>query len=233
MSVQQSIGTGFTSRRGLITYSMFGSRNGSDGTGAGLASCRKFEKAGIGIQELPSTVTLGQQLSNNGFYRICRNESWDALPGDIVWCRGGADMSSSGGTGGHVGVMIGDTYFIGCDFSTQGRQASYQYLILEWLLRMESVTYIEVWKYLWHYPRPQQPSQYCGGATIKAYYEVMKSNMSTAFCPINVTIWHPLDSTGGNSIPVSMKLWVDADETCQTVLTRFQMACSLVCWWWN
>ena len=32
MSVQQSIVNGFTSRRGLITYSMFGSRNGSDGT---------------------------------------------------------------------------------------------------------------------------------------------------------------------------------------------------------
>ncbi len=33
MSVQQSIVNGFTSRRGLITYSMLGSRNGSDGTG--------------------------------------------------------------------------------------------------------------------------------------------------------------------------------------------------------
>ena len=33
MSVQQSIVNGFISRRGLITYSMLGSRNGSDGTG--------------------------------------------------------------------------------------------------------------------------------------------------------------------------------------------------------
>lgn len=33
MSVQQSIVNGFISRRGLITYSMLGSRNGADGTG--------------------------------------------------------------------------------------------------------------------------------------------------------------------------------------------------------
>jgi len=85
MSVQQSIVNGLTSRRGLITYSMFGSRNGSDGTGdcSGIMS-QALKEAGIPIQGLPSTVTLGQQLANNGFYRVARNESWDALTGDIV-----------------------------------------------------------------------------------------------------------------------------------------------------
>ena len=56
MSVQQSIVNGFISRRGLITHSMLGSRNGSDGTGdcSGIMS-QVLKEAGIPIQGLPST----------------------------------------------------------------------------------------------------------------------------------------------------------------------------------
>ena len=91
MSVQQSLINWFVSHRGLLTYSMLGSRNGSDGTADCSGSVSQaLKEAGIGIQGLPSTVTLGQQLSNNGFYRVCRNESWDALPGryrfDVMGC---------------------------------------------------------------------------------------------------------------------------------------------------
>ena len=102
MSVQQSIVNGFISRRGLITYSMLGSRNGADGTGdcSGIVS-QVLKEAGIPIQGLPSTVTLGQQLANNGFYRISRNQPWDAQPADIILMSWGADMSTSGGAGGH------------------------------------------------------------------------------------------------------------------------------------
>ena len=121
MSVQQALADGFVNRRGLITYSMLGSRNGADGTGdcSGIMS-QVPKEAGIAIQGLPSTVTLGQQLANNGFYRVSRNQAWDAETGDIVLMSWGADMSSSGGAGGHVGAMIDDTYFISCDYSTQG-----------------------------------------------------------------------------------------------------------------
>lgn len=131
MSVQQSIVNGFISRRGLITYSMLGSRNGADGTGdcSGIMS-QVLKEAGINIIGLPSTVTLGQQLANNGFYRISRNQAWDAETGDIVLMSWGADMSSSGGAGGHVGVMIDDTYFISCDYSTQGRRGKRSILTL-------------------------------------------------------------------------------------------------------
>lgn len=89
MSVQQSIVNGFTSRRGLITYSMLGSRNGSDGTGdcSGIMS-QVLKESGIPIQGLPSTVTLGQQLANNGFYRVSRNQPWDAQMADIILCHG-------------------------------------------------------------------------------------------------------------------------------------------------
>ena len=61
---KQSIVNGFISRRGLITHSMLGSRNGSDGTGdcSGIMS-QVLKEAGIPIQGLPSTVTLGQQLA--------------------------------------------------------------------------------------------------------------------------------------------------------------------------
>ena len=65
-----------------------------------------LKEAGIPIQGLPSTVTLGQQLAKNGFYRISRNEDWNAETGDIVLMSWGADMASSGGAGGHVGVMM-------------------------------------------------------------------------------------------------------------------------------
>ena len=149
MSVQQSIVNGFTSRRGLITYSMLGSRNGSDGTGdcSGIMS-QVLKEAGINIIGLPSTVTLGQQLANNGFYRISINQSWDAQPADIILMSWGADMSSSGGAGGHVGVMIDDTYFISCDYSTQGAtgQAINTYPWNDYY-GWNKPNYIEVWRY--------------------------------------------------------------------------------------
>ena len=51
---------------------------------------------------------------------MSRNQPWDAQMADIILMSWGADMSSSGGAGGHVGAMIDDTYFISCDYSTQG-----------------------------------------------------------------------------------------------------------------
>ena len=51
---------------------------------------------------------------------MSRNQPWDAQPADIILMSWGAVCPSSGGAGGHVGVMIDDTYFISCDYSTQG-----------------------------------------------------------------------------------------------------------------
>ena len=173
MSVQQSIVTGFTSRRGLITYSMFGSRNGSDGTGdcSGIMS-QVLKEAGIPIQGLPSTVTLGQQLAKNGFYRVCRNEDWDALMGDIVMMSWGADMASSGGAGGHVGVMMDSTNFISCDYSTQGApgQAINTYPWNDYYAANKP-SYIEVWRYSDSAPQTNNQANTAVAPQQKAYYE--------------------------------------------------------------
>lgn len=173
MSVQQSIVNGFTSRRGLITYSMFGSRNGSDGTGdcSGIMS-QVLKEAGINIIGLPSTVTLGQQLANNGFYRVSINQSWDAQPADIILMSWGADMSTSGGAGGHVGAMIDDTYFISCDYSTQGAtgQAINTYPWNDYY-SWNKPNYIEVWRYADTAPQTNNQASTAVQPKDKAYYQ--------------------------------------------------------------
>ena len=160
MSVQQSIVNGFTSRRGLITYSMLGSRNGSDGTGdcSGIMS-QVLKEAGIKIIGLPSTVTLGQQLANNSFYRISINQDWEAQTGDIVLISWGADMSTSGGAGGHVGAMLDSVNFISCDYSTQGApgQAINTYP-WDYYYNANNPTYIEVWRYNGNAPEKPLPN---------------------------------------------------------------------------
>ena len=173
MSVQQSIVNGFTSRRGLITYSMFGSRNGADGTGdcSGIMS-QVLKEAGINIIGLPSTVTLGQQLANNGFYRVSINQSWDAQPADIILMSWGADMSSSGGAGGHVGAMIDDTYFISCDYSTQGApgQAINTYPWNDYY-GWNKPAYIEVWRYADTAPQTNNQANTAVQPKDKAFYQ--------------------------------------------------------------
>lgn len=173
MSVQQSIVNGFISRRGLITYSMLGSRNGSDGTGdcSGIMS-QVLKEAGINIIGLPSTVTLGQQLANNGFYRVSINQAWDAQTADIVLMSWGADMSTSGGAGGHVGAMIDDTYFISCDYSTQGApgQAINTYPWNDYYA-WNKPAYIEVWRYADTAPQTNNQASTAVQPTDKAFYQ--------------------------------------------------------------
>lgn len=66
----------FESRRGKLTYSMYGSRNGSDGTADCSGSISQaLKEAGVNIIGLPSTVTLGSQLANNGFYRVSKTRT--------------------------------------------------------------------------------------------------------------------------------------------------------------
>lgn len=111
----------FESRRGKLTYSMYGSRNGSDGTADCSGSVSQaLKEAGVPIQGLPSTVTLGSQLAKNGFIRVSKNTDWTAQRGDIVMMSWGADMSTSGGAGGHVGVMEDANTFISVDYWTEG-----------------------------------------------------------------------------------------------------------------
>lgn len=173
MSVQQLIINWFINRRGLLTYSMLGSRNGADGTADCSGSISQaLKEAGVKIVGLPSTVTLGQQLANNGFYRVSINQDWDAQTGDIVLMSWGADMSSSGGAGGHVGVMIDDTYFISCDYSTQGApgQAINTYPWNDYY-GWNKPAYIEVWRYADTAPQTDNRANTTVQPQEKAYYQ--------------------------------------------------------------
>lgn len=139
----------FVDRKGKITYSMNGSRNGTDGTGdcSGCMS-QALKDAGIPIAGLPSTVTLGAQLQANSFKRIAVNQHPQWQKGDIVMMSYGGNMASSGGAGGHVGCMKDSTTFISCDFSTGGARgtAVSEHPITQYLTN-KRVPYYEVWRY--------------------------------------------------------------------------------------
>lgn len=214
MSVQQSIVNGFISRRGLITYSMLGSRNGADGTGdcSGIMS-QVLKEAGIPIQGLPSTVTLGQQLANNGFYRVSRNQPWDAQPADIILMSWGADMSTSGGAGGHVGAMIDDTYFISCDYSTQGApgQAINTYPWNDYY-SWNKPNYIEVWRYADTAPQTNNQASTAVQPKDKAFYQANEVKYIHGIWQIKCDYLAPVGFDWlENGIPVSMVNWVDKD----------------------
>ena len=202
MSVQQSIVNGFISRRGLITYSMLGSRNGADGTGdcSGIVS-QVLKEAGIPIQGLPSTVTLGQQLANNGFYRISINQPWDAQPADIILMSWGADMSTSGGAGGHVGAMIDDTYFISCDYSTQAHPDKLSIPILG-MTTMAGINQLilRFGGMLIRHLKPTTKRTQPYNQKTRPFTKRMRSSMSTVCGKSNVTISRPLGSTGPRTV---------------------------------
>lgn len=97
----------YTSRFGKITYSMYGSRNGNDGTAdcSGSATTALYYAGASKPSYLYSTISLGGYLAANGFKRISVNQSWEAEKGDAVLLSWGADMSQSGGAGGWLNDM--------------------------------------------------------------------------------------------------------------------------------
>lgn len=155
----------YTSRFGKITYSMYGSRNGSDGTAdcSGSATTALWYAGASKPSYLYSTITLGGYLAANGFKRISVNQDWDAKKGDAVLLSWGADMSQSGGAGGHVGFMLSDTQFISCDYWTGGEvgTAISQH---DWnaYYANSKPAYIEVWRYTGSTPAPSpaKPKSY-------------------------------------------------------------------------
>ncbi|WP_416470201.1 lytic exoenzyme target recognition domain-containing protein [Streptococcus thermophilus] len=214
MTVQQALVDGMVKLRGKITYSMYGSRDGSDGTGdcSGIMS-RVLKEAGIAIQGLPSTVTLGQQLANNGFYRVSINQDWDALTGDIILMSWGADMSTSGGAGGHVGVMMDSVNFISCDYSTQGAvgQAINTYPWNDYYAA-NNPNYIEVWRYADNATQTNNQANTTVIPQEKAYYEANEVKYVHGIYQIKCDYLCPIGfNYFENGIPVSMVNWVDAN----------------------
>lgn len=148
----------FKNHIGKLTYSMAGSRNGTDGTAdcSGSVTQAIYEASGIKYDFLYSTVTLGSYLAKCGYQRIAVNQEWSAKLGDIVMMSWGSDMNSSGGAGGHVGVIAdnNDT-FISTDYSTNGQAGT---AVSQWnidtYLAKNAVPYFEVWRYSGSQPSP-------------------------------------------------------------------------------
>lgn len=206
----------FESRRGKLTYSMYGSRNGSDGTADCSGSISQaLKEAGIPINGLPSTVTLGSQLANNGFIRVSKNTDWTAQRGDIVLMSWGADMSQSGGAGGHVGVMEDANTFISVDYWTGGA-AGQAVTSHNWdqYYAVERPAYIEVWRYN-GVGGNQQPNTSVAQTPTrkpdsKAYYLANDVAFVNGIYQIKCDYLAPVgfDWTD-NGIPVGMVNWVD------------------------
>lgn len=214
MSVQQSIVNWFVNHRGKLTYSMYGSRNGADGTAdCSGAISQALKEAGVNIVGLPSTVTLGSQLANNGFYRVSKNEDWNGQRGDIILMSWGADMSQSGGAGGHVGVMMDSVNFISCDYSTQGAvgQAINTYPWNDYYAANHP-SYIEVWRYADSTPQTNNQANTAVAPQSKAYYEANDVQFVNGIYQIKCDYLTPIGfNFYDNGVPVDMVNWVDKD----------------------
>ena len=108
----------FTDRIGEITYSMDGSRNGSDGTAdcSGSISQALIEASGVN-NGLLSTISLDGYLAKLGYQKVYSGPTAGAVNtqhGDIILMSITDDMAGSGGTGGHVGVIHQGGNFISC-----------------------------------------------------------------------------------------------------------------------
>lgn len=108
----------FTNRIGKLTYSMNGSRNGSDGTAdcSGSISQALIEASGVN-NGLLSTVSLAGYLAKLGYQKVYSGPTAGTggiQDGDIILMSATDDMAGSGGAGGHVGVIHQGSNFISC-----------------------------------------------------------------------------------------------------------------------
>ena len=147
----------FDIRKGLLTYSMYGSRNGADGTAdcSGSVAQAMRDSGASPYAYLYSTVTLGSYLSANGYTRISENQSWEAQRGDIVLMSWGPSMAYSGGAGGHVGIMKDHDTFISVDYWTGGQVGTaVSEHNWDYYYSVNKPQYIEVWRQNGATPQP-------------------------------------------------------------------------------
>lgn len=192
----------FDARKGKLTYSMLGSRNGTDGTAdcSGSTTQAIRDAGGLPYDYLYSTVTLGGYLSRNGYVRITQNREWDAKQGDILMMSWGADMSTSGGAGGHVGVMKDAWTFISVDYWTGGQAGTaVSEHNVDSYLNIQGPTYFEAWRLSGETsnPTPKPPAQnnnkfkYAVGTKVKfggvfaSSDQASKANPNNGYTPAN------------------------------------------------
>ncbi|SPJ43213.1 peptidoglycan amidohydrolase family protein [Leuconostoc carnosum] len=118
----------FESRKGKLTYSMYGSRNGADGTadcsGSVVQAIR--DAGGTPYTWLYNTEAIHDYLKENVYQIIDNNDrnGWMSKRGDIViW---GQQGHSNGGAG-HIGIItnnLGNPLFISTCYITQGQKGT-------------------------------------------------------------------------------------------------------------
>lgn len=141
----------FEKHEGKLTYSMYGSRNGVDGTAdcSGSMTQAIYDAGGKQYQWLYSTDYLHQYLEENNYELISENKDWIAQRGDIViWGKKG----QSGGSFGHVGIIssndpkanfLSTSYYTAGQFGTAVQNINYNNFA-----RLDNFPYTYVYRYI-------------------------------------------------------------------------------------
>lgn len=106
-------------RNRKISYSMYGSRTGTDGTGdcSGVLYGALVKGGGNTEKYPPSTETLHAYLLKNGYQLHVENREWSPQRGDIfIWGKKGQSAFS----GGHTGIFVNNENVIHCNASGNG-----------------------------------------------------------------------------------------------------------------
>ncbi|KRM26513.1 hypothetical protein LH991_14015 [Schleiferilactobacillus harbinensis] len=119
VNIDSAIAYMYQLQRNGVTYSMDGSRTGSDGT----ADCSGAVYAALRAGGMPSagyilnTESLHSWLLANGWKRVADDSDWNAQRGDVfIWGK----LGDSGGAGGHTGIFIDHNNIIHCNYSHNG-----------------------------------------------------------------------------------------------------------------
>jgi len=119
MNIQPMIAHFYTLKAQRITYSMFGSRTGADGTGdcSGVLYAALVKGGASKANYPPSTETLHAYLLKNQYHLVAENRHWSPQTGDIfIWGKKGQSAFS----GGHTGLFIDTKRVIHCNYSQNG-----------------------------------------------------------------------------------------------------------------
>lgn len=109
----------FQSMTGKVTYSMYGSRTGTDGT----ADCsgmlyKAFIENGASKEKYPvSTESEHNWLIKNGFELIAFNKEWNMQRGDVIIL---GIKGQSAFAGGHTALAVGGTNVVDCSWDRNG-----------------------------------------------------------------------------------------------------------------
>lgn len=103
----------FKSKVGKVTYSMSGSRNGSDGTGdcSGMVVTALYNGGASKPSWLYNTDSMHDYLIANGFQLISFNKSWNMQKGDVIIT---GLKGQSTGAAGHTAIAVDGNNIIDC-----------------------------------------------------------------------------------------------------------------------